>query len=223
VSTDTADAAGDLGRRVRERRHELGLSVEELAVRAGMSPHYLETLESSGSLQPSRAGMWNLAAALGTSIDAISGSGLESPPGRPRSPEGQLIEQLAPDECAALVAPGGIGRFIFVDDRGPIAWPVNFRILDGDVVFRTESGSRVLDRLATADTSFEVDRLDEALTEGWSVLMTGQSRLITDPAERTLAGALGVRPWAGGPHDAYVRLSPRTVTGRRIRRDIPHG
>ncbi len=215
--------AGDLGRRVRERRHELGLNVDELASRSGMSTNYLAALESRGSLQPSRAGMWNLAAALECSIDDITGVGMDSPPGRPRSSGGKHIEELAADECATLVAPGGIGRFVFLDERGPVAWPVNFRTLDGDVVFRTGTESSVLKHLADADTSFEVDRLDDALTEGWSVLMTGQSRVVTDPTERSRAESLGVEPWAGGSHDAYVRLSPDTITGRRIRRSHGHG
>jgi transcriptional regulator with XRE-family HTH domain len=223
VSGSGAGAAGDLGRRVRTRREELGLSVDALASRAGMSPNYLRTLESTASLQPSRAGMWNLAAALDCPLGALTGSGMESPPGRPQPASRQHIETLTSDECTALVAPGGIGRFVFLDERGPVAWPVNFRILDGDVVFRTESESSVLKHLTQGDTSFEVDRLDEALTEGWSVLMTGQSRVIDDPAERGRAESLGVQPWATGPHDAYVRLSPRTITGRRIRREHAHG
>ena len=39
--------SGDLGRRVAERRRELGLSREDVAVRAGMSSGYLEYLEHS--------------------------------------------------------------------------------------------------------------------------------------------------------------------------------
>ena len=210
---------GDLGRRVREHRRALGLTVDELAARAGMSPNYLRVLETSGSLQPSRAGLWNLSAALGVSVDVLTGVGLESPPGGPQASGRSAIEELTVEECRALVAPGGIGRFIFVDERGPVAWPVNFRVLDGDVVFRTESGSSVLEHLANVDTSFEVDRLDDALSEGWSVLMTGRSRLITGPNELERARSLGVEPWAGGVHDAYVRLVPGTVTGRRIRRE----
>ena len=210
---------GDLGRRVAARRQELGLSIDALASRAGMSGNYLRTLESSESLQPSRAAMWNLAAALDCPLNVLTGSGMECPPGQPQPSSRQHIEALTSDECAKLVAAGGIGRFIFSGERGPVAWPVNFRILNGDVVFRTESSSSALRHLTQTDTSFEVDRLDEALTEGWSVLMTGQSRMIGDPAERALVESLGVQPWATGPHEAYVRLSPRTITGRRIRRE----
>ena len=223
MSTDPISLSGDLGRRVRERRREVGLSTQELAARAGMSPTYLHALETSGSLQPSRAALWNLAAALDCSIEAIAGGGMESPPGRSPASGRSSIEDLTVAECKELVAPGGVGRFIFLDQRGPVAWPVNFRMLDADVVFRTDSGSTALEHLDRQETSFEVDRLDEALTEGWSVLMTGPSREITDPIERGLAESLGVEPWAGGRHDAYVRLMPSTITGRRIRRQSVNG
>ncbi len=215
---DRMNGAGDLGRRVKERRSELGLSVVELAHRAGMSPTYVRVLESSPASQPSRAALWKLAAALDTSVDDIAGGGMEAPPGRPRPSARPAIEHLSADECMALIAPGGIGRFVFVDQREPVAWPVNFRIVDGDVVFRTNSGSAALDALSDGDTSFEVDRVDDALTEGWSVLLTGVSRVITEPIERERARASGVTPWAGGEHDAFVRMEPQTITGRRIRR-----
>jgi hypothetical protein len=188
-----------------------------------MSANYLRTLESTGSLQPSRVGMWNLAAALDCPIEALTGSGMESPPGRPQPSGRQHIETLTSDECAALVAPGGIGRFIFLDERGPVAWPVNFRILDGDVVFRTEG------RLLSAQTPDASRQLLRGGSAGRGpdrrvgVLMTGKSRLIDDLTEQGLVESLGVQPWATGPHDAFVRLYPRTITGRRIRRDYVQG
>ncbi len=182
-----------------------------------MSPTYVRVLESSPASQPSRAALWKLAAALDTSIDDIAGGGKETPPGRPQPSARPAIEHLAADECMTLIAPGGIGRFVFVDQRGPVAWPVNFRMLDGDVVFRTNSGSSALEALTEGETSFEVDRVDDALTEGWSVLLTGPSHLIVDPIEQERVRSIGTTPWAGGEHDAFVRMEPTTITGRRIR------
>ena len=43
----TRARSGDLGRRVAERRREVGLTREDVAVRAGMSSGYLEYLEHS--------------------------------------------------------------------------------------------------------------------------------------------------------------------------------
>ncbi len=216
-------SGGDLGRRVAERRHELGLSTEEVANRTGMSPTYVDVVESSPSAQLSRAALWRLAAALETSVDAISGSGMGAPPGR-AGPSGRpSLEPLSVEECRAMVAPGGVGRFVYSDEQGPVAVPVNFRVLDGDIVFRTDSKAMILAVTSGQEVSFEVDQLDEALTEGWSVLLAGPARVIADPVEIDEARSLGLAPWAGGERRTHVRLVPRQVTGRRIRRRTGHG
>ena len=184
---------GDLGRRLAERRHELGLTVEEVATRAGMDPHYLVMVENSPTPQLSRSALWRLAAALDTSADTITGGGMVAPPGR-GGPQGRpVLDVLTSDECRALIAPGGVGRVVFLDDGVPVALPVNFRTLGDDIVFRTNAVSTVLTQLGVQKISFEVDHLDEALTEGWSVLMSAEGRAVSDPTE----ARTGEDPWRG--------------------------
>jgi transcriptional regulator with XRE-family HTH domain len=209
---------GDLGRRVTERREELGLTVDEVAARAGMDASYVRMLETNPSPQPSRAALWRLAGALETTVDAVSGGGFQAPPGRTDASLRPTLEALGREDCQALIGPGGVGRVVFFESRGPVALPVNFRMLEGNVVFRTEPESALTLSLTQGQVSFEVDHLDDALTEGWSVLISGEGQEVVDPAERERAQALGVAPWAGGRRDTYVRIVPHEVTGRRIRR-----
>jgi nitroimidazol reductase NimA-like FMN-containing flavoprotein (pyridoxamine 5'-phosphate oxidase superfamily) len=208
---------GDLGRRVAERRHELGLSPTDVADRAGMDPGYLESLESNPSPQLSRSALWRLAAALELSVDALTGGGEEAPSGRGRPRGRPVLETLSVDDCHALVAPGGVGRAVFADARGPLAVPVNFEVVHGDVVFRTGPDAEVLAALGRGPISFEVDHLDEALTEGWSVLIRGSGRVLVDPVERDEAMAAGVTPWAGGDRSSVVMIVADQWSGRRIR------
>ena len=56
--------------------------------------------------------------------------------------------------------------------------------------------------------SFEVDHLDEALAEGWSVLVRGNGHVVADPAELEQARRLPITPWAAGDRDLYVRIVP---------------
>jgi transcriptional regulator with XRE-family HTH domain len=56
------NSVGDLGRRVAERRGELGLTIDEVAKRSGMSSTYVRVVESSPSPQLSRAALRRLAA-----------------------------------------------------------------------------------------------------------------------------------------------------------------
>jgi hypothetical protein len=62
-----------------------------------------------------------------------------------------------------------------------------------------------------------VDRIDEAFSEGWSVLVRGPARAVTDPDEAArLDEQAYTTPWAGGPRDLWLRIEPVAVTGRRI-------
>jgi nitroimidazol reductase NimA-like FMN-containing flavoprotein (pyridoxamine 5'-phosphate oxidase superfamily) len=212
---------GDLGRRIAERRQELELSREAVAELAGMDPSFLEFVETSPYAELTRSALLRLSAVLWTTAGSLTGGGILGPPG-PSNPSSALVlEALDPEMCATLISSGGIGRVIFPEPRGPVALPVNFRVLDGAVIFRTGASASLIQAVHSASDghlSFEVDHIDDALTEGWSVLITGDAQVISDPDERDLAEATGVTPWAGGTRDVYIRITPNQITGRRIRR-----
>ena len=212
------DNPGDLGRRVSERRHELGLSVEQVAARALMDPAYLETLEASPSSQLSKASLWRLAAALDTTLDALSGGGTQLPPGRSAASPRPVLESMSREECEALIGAGGVGRVVFVESGGPAVFPVNYKVIDGDVVFRTDSDPALQRSLESGRISFEIDRIDDALAEGWSVVISGIGSVITDAADLERAQAAGITPWAGGERNTFIRIGSEEITGRRIRR-----
>jgi len=214
-----ADSAGtDVGRRIAEQRNRAGLTVAQTAERAGMSPEYLAYLESSMTPNPTQAALIRLAAALDTTPGALSGAGQNLPPGQRSAAKSALLETMTPAECMQHLAGGGVGRFLFVEPgRGPVAIPVNFRMDGDDVIFRTGSGDSVSAGLQESPVSFDVDHLDDALSEGWSVLITGKAQVITGEAELARAQALHIEPWAGGDRPVYVRLTGSQITGRRIR------
>lgn len=212
---------GDLGRRVAARREELGLSREEVAERAGMDPGYLQYLEERPATPPSASELDRLARALSTTLERLEGAGWTSPPGAGAPPGGNVdVEVLSAAMALELLSRGGVGRVVFTDDRGPVALPVNFRLLDGTIVFRTGPGSilRAIERAQRI--GFEVDRLDDVLGEGWSVVATGEAEVVSDPEERTRIDALHIHPWTGSERPTPVRLAPKLLTGRRIRRSL---
>lgn len=207
----------DLGLRIREQRRRCGLSLIDIAELAGLDVQYLKYLETSPEADPTHATLIRLAAALGTSVAALSGGGWDSPPGGRSAMRNPVLASLTADECRRLIAPGGVGRVLFVEPgRGPVAIPVNYRMDGDDVVFRT-GGAGVVDAVGQATVSFDVDHLDEDLAEGWSVLLTGTASVISDPAELERARSLRIDPWAGGDRPTYVRLHASQVTGRAIR------
>lgn len=210
-------ARGDLGRRAARRREELGLEREEVARRAGMAPGYLAYLEEH-SAEASRATLARLAAALETSVAELLGAE-EGVPGQARPGRQPRLEPLGADEADALLRRGGVGRVVFLGPRGPEALPVNFALLDGDVVYRTRRHSP-LDLPEGTDAGFEVDRIDDTGGTAWSVLVKGRLHPIEDPDELARALALGIEPWPGEDRDRYLRLRADEVTGRRV---VLHG
>jgi hypothetical protein len=72
-------------------------------------------------------------------------------------------------------------------------------------------------RHADGPVALEVDHIDEALRQGWSVLVRGPAHHVTHPAELSrLQEDAAVWPWAGGEREVYVRIIPSQITGRRI-------
>ena len=82
---DGTPGPGDLGRRIAARRHYLGWSRAQLAVRAGLSESYLTHIETHPAVV-TMASLSGLADALGTTVEALLGAGpagQNGPPGRP--------------------------------------------------------------------------------------------------------------------------------------------
>ena len=60
--------------------------------------------------------------------------------------------------------------------------PVNFAVLDDTLVIRTAEGT-IIDGHAGEQVALEVDHIDEALCQGWSVLVRGPAHRVAHPAE----------------------------------------
>ena len=135
-----------------------------------------------------------------------------------------VLEQLDEAECLRLISPGGVGRLAFTGRYGLTVFPVNYKVHDGSIVFRTAEDSPAGEDLRTGmppaeyEVAFEVDAVDTAAREGWSVLLHGPAHHMDLLPEQALALETGVEPWAGGERDHAVRITPTRITGRRIRR-----
>jgi 2-methylcitrate dehydratase PrpD len=71
-------------------------------------------------------------------------------------------------------------------DRATLYNGTLVRYLDGDIVFCTRAGGALAAAAGTI-VSFEIDRIDEAMSEGWSVFVSGLARLVDDDGIRRRA------------------------------------
>jgi transcriptional regulator with XRE-family HTH domain len=206
---------GDLSKRVARRRAELHLSEAQVAARAGMSLRYLEYVERYPA-RPGGTALRRLAAALQTTRAALLGAQAQVPPQYSRMARPPVLDKLTPAECHQLIATGGIGRIAFATPSGPIVLPVNFAVVAGTIVIRTGEGTMIAGH-ADEHVAFEVDHIDEALCQGWSVLVRGQAHCVAHPAElEHMRHDAAIWPWPGDDRDVYVRIIPDKISGRRI-------
>jgi nitroimidazol reductase NimA-like FMN-containing flavoprotein (pyridoxamine 5'-phosphate oxidase superfamily) len=139
----------------------------------------------------------------------------------PRRAHGRNLRALGPEECLALLEPGGVGRVGLMSPEGIVMLPVNYAIVAKTVVLRTAPDT-LLAAHASEQVSFEADSLDEAAREGWSVLVQGHARKIASEREvQRLEQEAGLEPWASGARDVWVRITPARITGRRIHQAQP--
>jgi nitroimidazol reductase NimA-like FMN-containing flavoprotein (pyridoxamine 5'-phosphate oxidase superfamily) len=156
-----------------------------------------------------------MALALETTPIALLGGEVDRPAGHGRAGRHPVLEALNRQQCEAHLAVGGVGRIVYSASRGPAALPVNFEFTEGEIVFSTNE-SKAAAIAEQAVVGFEVDRVDESLSEGWSVLVSGRGRRIEDPGETQRLSSLDLEAWAGGRRHSLVAIRPDEITGRVI-------
>ena len=138
------------------------------------------------------------------------------------APTKTRIEELDQADCLRLIAAGGIGRIAYAGRYGQTVLPVNYQLLDNTIVFRTGEDSPLEEDLQTGilhaeyQVAFEIDEINPAAREGWSVLIQGPAHHIDSEAEHAAVRQTGVQPWTGGAKEHYIRVVPTRITGRRI-------
>jgi len=181
----------------------------------GIDPGYLRYFEESPGVRLSTGTMLLLAMALDCTPEELYGARVDRPPGRGRAGRHPELGELTAQQCEAHLLAGGVGRVVLVTGRGPAAHPMNFAVSAGDVIVSTtvEQAARLE---AQSKVSFQIDRVDESMGEGWSVLVTGSAQRVDDPDDLVALARLDLAPWAGGPRHALVRIHPDETTGRVI-------
>jgi nitroimidazol reductase NimA-like FMN-containing flavoprotein (pyridoxamine 5'-phosphate oxidase superfamily) len=191
----------------------LGLSLDDVAVRAGMARDYVDYVEHEPhTVTPST--LHRLAHALETTEAHLLGP---EPPATSAGGGGPHLQRLAEDECWTLVRPGGVGRVAFSGNGAPMVFPVNYAVMGHEIVLRTRARAELASHaLAGRQLAFEVDAFDELGRTGWSVLMRGPSRAVSPEEAERLHVTEFVTPWAGSDRATVVLVAVREISGRRI-------
>lgn len=126
------------------------------------------------------------------------------------------LQELSRGECLQLLGYSSyVGHVGFVADDLPMILPVNYLYDKGEIIIRTSEGT-ALSALDGVTVAFEVDDHRALERAGWSVLVHGSARRITNPdtVEALRRGPL--HSWARDAADEWLAISVDSISGRRI-------
>lgn len=131
---------------------------------------------------------------------------------------GQPFE-LDVQECRRLLVAGEVGRVAVSAPDGPHIIPVNYRVVDDNIVFRTSPYSVLGSHAKGAVLAFEVDQFDYQEQRGWSVVARGRAEAVTSAHTVKRIRDVGEpQVWAAGERHLYLAMPWSELTGRRLGR-----
>lgn len=126
------------------------------------------------------------------------------------------LELLTDEECRRLLEMGEVGRVGITIGALPAIFPVNYRVIDEAIVFRTSPGSKLSAAARGAVVAFEVDDYQTADRSGWSVLAIGRAEVVLDLDLTFRVLAARLEPFVEGFRSSIVRIEPTLLSGRRL-------
>ncbi len=127
------------------------------------------------------------------------------------------MEQLTRTQALALLASVPMGRLVFTHQALPAIRPVN-HLLEGETIVVRATAGAAITSAAGRDgvvVAYEADAIDPVRQVGWSVIVVGTARRLTDePAVDRYRERL--RPWLSGPIDDVITINADMVTGYRM-------
>lgn len=127
------------------------------------------------------------------------------------------IVELSSAECRERLDRGGVGRLAFLTPEGLRIVPLNYATNADAIVFRTVPDSELGRHGEGAEAVFEIDEIDPATQEAWSVVAFGQLERPSDADEVwDIRGWRNPTPWSGDHRNFHLKLKWHKVSGRRI-------
>ncbi|SEN96091.1 pyridoxamine 5'-phosphate oxidase family protein [Cryobacterium sp. TMT1-3] len=124
------------------------------------------------------------------------------------------VQILSEDECWNALLSASLGRVAVAVGGIPDIFPVNFVAADRRLLFRTASGTKLIELTVNNRVAFETDGVGR--DDAWSVVVHGTARALQTQREIDDAAALPLRPLIPTVKPVFVEIVPESVTGRRF-------
>ncbi len=135
------------------------------------------------------------------------------------------MEELNRSASLQLLGTVPVGRVVFTHHALPAIRPVNFLVdyQTESVIVRATMGAAITAAAAGPHgvvVAFEADALDPARQLGWSVIVVGTARPVTDTVAAERHRKL-LEPWIAGATDEVIAISTDMVHGFRVAAEGP--
>ncbi|MBL1074158.1 pyridoxamine 5'-phosphate oxidase family protein [Nocardia sp. 2] len=124
------------------------------------------------------------------------------------------LRALSAADSLKRLASAHYGRIVYSRRGLPIIRPVNHIVDDDVVVVRAHLGAGLL-RGDGQVVAYEADSFDENTRRGWSVIVTGVARVVTDIEQVRRYDRL-LDPWITLATDHVIRIETDVVTGLEL-------
>jgi hypothetical protein len=118
--------------------------------------------------------------------------------------EQRVMRELGRAEALRRLASVPIGRVVFTRRALPAIRPVGHVLLEGAAIADGAGDGTVV--------AYEADEISAAERTGWSVVVTGVARAVTNPVEAARCRE-ALRPWLDGGLGQVISIEPEIVTG----------
>lgn len=125
------------------------------------------------------------------------------------------LAELTRARSMRLLASVPFGRLVFTYHALPAIRPVNHMVDGEDIVIRSHPGASIVsaaNNAAGVVVAYEADAFEPVTHTGWSVIVTGNAHLISDPAEAARYESV-LQPWVAGDMSDLIRIHADIVTG----------
>jgi len=131
--------------------------------------------------------------------------------------EHRRLEQLTRTRALDLLSSVNLGRLVFTHQALPAIRPVNHLVECESIIVRATAGAAIISEANRHGVvvAYEADSIDSERHLGWSVIVVGTARLLTDDAAAARYRSL-LEPWISGAVDDVITISADLVTGYRM-------
>lgn len=127
------------------------------------------------------------------------------------------LRQLSRTSALELLGSVNLGRLVFTHQALPAVRPVNHLVECESIIVRATAGAAIISAANRHGVvvAYEADSIDPDSHVGWSVIVVGTARLLTDDAAAARYRAR-LKPWVAGPVDDVITISTDLVTGYEL-------